>query len=187
MIRRFSVGPIALLLALSSCIDNDNVLGSLQGSGGETPIHLGGANNNGGTGGAVSGGSGNAPGKGAEGGSSSSGGLNGATATATCRANSQQITLAKACIAAGDCVLIQNSASVSFPSADAGACNTLVIGINRSDEARFAAFSDRTNCPPPVGCGVGPPMQQTEDGKVVPLSATVSVDCIENTCRSYAP
>jgi hypothetical protein len=181
MTRRLSAVPIAVLLALSSCIDNDNVLGSLPGTGGETPIHLGGASNDGGTGGAASAGGGNAAGNGAQGGS------DGVTATATCRLNGKQITLAKACEAATECVLISSSASVSFPSVDAGSCNTLVIGINRVDESRFAAFSSSANCPPPVGCGVGPPMQQTEDGNVVPLSAPVTVDCIENTCRSYVP
>ena len=189
MIRRLSAGPAALLLALSGCVDNANVVGS-QGVGGENPIHVGGSNSAGGTAGDASGGSGNAPGKGASGGSSGAGGSSGSTAAtviAVCRSNGEQITLAKNCETADDCVSIRDSNVVSFPSAAAGSCNSLVIGINQADAARFTEFSSRANCPPPVGCGLGQPMQQTEDGIVQPLGAAVGIGCVEKTCTSYAP
>lgn len=180
MIRRFLAASVGGLLASAGCIDNANMVGSLKGMGGDHPILVGGASGAGGGGGGPLGGTGSGPGMGLGG---ATGG--GASTTATCRANGQQLVLAKACETADDCALIQDSGAISLPGVAMGSCSRLVVGINAADEAGFNAFS--ASCPPPVGCGLGQAQLQTEDGQLVPIDTVLSVECAATTCRSYVP
>lgn len=170
------------LLSSAACIDNPNALGSFA-AGGDNPIVVGGASH-GGAGGSATGGFGNGPGS-WTGGKSGVGG--GASALVTCRANGQELVLSKVCESREDCVLISGSGSITLPGPPAPSCTTVLIGIAREEEARFAAFSEPANCPPPVGCAPGQAKVQTEDGLVVPLNVATAVRCEVDLCRSYVP
>jgi hypothetical protein len=180
MARPFLMWIGAAGLGSAACIDNPNAVGSLGAGGRDNPVVVGGGGNasagNSATGG------GGAPGMGTGG---TSGGD--ATTTITCRLNSRVLVLSKACQLAEDCVLIRGTGSIDVAELPVTtSCTIVSVGISRAEEARFATFSDRENCPPPVGCGPSDAKVQTENG-VVPISAVIAVECDDGICRSYSP
>jgi hypothetical protein len=181
MLRPFLLFSGVAWPALVGCFDNPNAVGSINGSGGDAPIVVGG-------GGGAAGNANSTGGTGSGPGTGSGGTGGGATQVVSCRANGQQVVLSKACQSADDCVLISGSSSIIVPGTVTTSCTTLVVSIGRAEQARFDAFSASSNCPPPVGgCSLNDLEVQTEDGRVVPASATVSAQCDVDTCKSYSP
>jgi hypothetical protein len=65
-------------------------------------------------------------------------------------------------------------------------CGTIsALGLNVSEQPRFASFEASCGPPPPCGCCCD--HVTAEDGKVVASGTTLAVDCVAGLCKSSAP